>query len=129
MTRAKREASAPIPETVARRPLPVASAGDCAFRPLIFEALRSAEIPFRVVTDLVNLDASSAAVQADLAIVASLASAVPEGVAILGADAGLPDLPLFTIGLLLPGSGASPAAAALARGLREAFSGRLRAAA
>ncbi len=112
-----------------RRPLPVASCEDCAFRPATFEALRAAEIPFRIVTDAVNLDASSATVQTDLAIVASLASAVPEGAAILGQEAGLPDLPVFTIGLHLPRTGASPAASVLAQGLREAFTGRQRVAA
>ena len=112
-----------------RRPLPVASCELCAFRPVTFGALRDADIPFRIVTDAVNLDASSATVQTDLAIVAALASAVPEGAEILGPDSGLPGLPLFTIGLHLPKAGASPAGLVLAQGLREAFRGRLRAAA
>lgn len=112
-----------------KRPLPVASAEDCAFRPIIFDALRRADIPFRIVTDVVNLDAASATVLSDLAIVASLASAVPPGATILGGGSGLPELPPYTIGLHLPRTGASPAALALAQGLREAFTGRSRLAA
>lgn len=112
-----------------RRPLPVACDDNCAFRPSVFEALRQADIAFRIVTDAVNLDAASATVQADLAIVAALAGAVPDDVTVLGPESGLPDLPPFTIGLHLPGTGASPAAQVLAQGLREAFTSRLRAAA
>ncbi|WP_375458080.1 LysR family transcriptional regulator [uncultured Enterovirga sp.] len=112
-----------------RRPLPVASDDNCAFRPILFEALRKADIPFRIVTDAVNLDAASATVQTDLAIVAALAGAVPDDVTVLGPESGLPDLPPFTIGLHLPRTGASPAAQVLAQGLREAFTSRLRAAA
>ena len=110
-----------------RRPLPVASDENCAFRSILFEALRRADIPFRIVTDFANLDAASATVRTDLAVVAALAGAVPDDVTILGPEAGLPDLPSFTIGLHLPGTGATPAAAVLAQGLREAFTTRLRA--
>lgn len=114
-------------EAHGRRPLPVASGEDCAFRSLVFEALRKAEIPFRVVTDAVNLDAASATVLADLAIVACLAGAVPDGAEIVGRESGLPSLPAFTIGLHIPRSGATPIAAELARGLRDAFgAGRAR---
>lgn len=112
-----------------RRPLPVASCESCAFRPALFAALREADIAFRIVTDAVNLDASSATVQTDLAIVAALASTVPDGAGILGAEAGLPELPPFTIGLHQLRAGASPAALVLAQGLREAFTGRMRSAA
>lgn len=110
-----------------RRPLPVASDENCAFRSAQFEALRKADIPFRIVTDSVNLDAASATVRTDLAVVTALAGAVPDDVAVLGPESGLPDLPVFTIGLHLPGTGASPAASVLAQGLREAFTTRLRA--
>lgn len=111
-------------EAYTRRPLPVASAEDCAFRPLVFDALRRADIPFRIVTDAVNLDAASATVQADLAIVACLAGAVPDGAEVVDRQAGLPGLPAFTVGLHLPRTGPIPAAAELARGLRDAFTGR-----
>jgi DNA-binding transcriptional LysR family regulator len=107
-----------------RRPLPVASCESCAFRPSIFDALRSAEIPFRVVTDSSNLDASSATVQTDLAVVASLASTVPDEMSVLGASSGLPTLPTFSINLYLSRAGVSGPVEALAHGLREAFIGR-----
>ncbi len=112
-----------------RRPLPVASAETCAFRPILFEALRGAGIAFRVVTDATHLDAASATIQTDLAIAATLSSIVPQEVCVLGSESGLPDLPPFTIGLHVPGSGLRPAAAELAQGLREAFTSRLRVAA
>lgn len=107
-----------------RRPLPVASCETCAFRPVIFDALRAADIPFRIVTEASNLDASSATVQTDLAIAASLASTVPEGMPVLDAGSGLPELPAFSVNLYLPRVEATPAVGALARGLREAFVGR-----
>lgn len=112
-----------------RRPLPVTSCESCAFRPILFEALRGADIPFRVVADAVNLDAASATVQTDLSIVACLESAVPDGISILGREAGLPDLPPFTIALHRSRTGLSPAADVLARGIREAFASRVRVAA
>lgn len=107
-----------------KRPLPVASCESCAFRPAIFEALRTADIPFRVVTESVNIDAASATVQTDLAVVGSLASTVPDGMTVLDNHAGLPNLPAFSITLYLPRTEASPAVTALARGVRDAFVGR-----
>lgn len=111
-----------------RRPLPVSSCEVCAFRPVVLGALREADIPFRFVSDSFNLDATSATVWTDLAVVAALASVVPDDVSILGPDSGLPELPPFTIGLHLPRTGLKPAAEELAQGLREAFTApRLRA--
>jgi DNA-binding transcriptional LysR family regulator len=114
-------------EAYRRRPLPVATSETCAFRPVIFEALRGADIPFRVVTDASHIDAASATIQTDLAIAATLASTVPQEVSVLGPEAGLPELPPFTIGLHVPGTGLRPAGEELAQGLREAFTTRLRA--
>ena len=111
-------------EAYARRPLAVATCESCAFRSTILEALRGDDIPFRVMTDASNLDASSAAVQTDLAVVASLASTVPDGMAVLGASSGLPALPPFSINLYLPRTGIAGPVAALADGIREAFVGR-----
>lgn len=116
-------------EAYAKRPLPVASSETCAFRPVTFEALRRAGIPFRIVTEGADLDASSATVQTDLAVVASLASTVPDGMALLGPNAGLPELGPFSINLYLPHAGGSELARILADGLRQAFRTRLRVAA
>lgn len=111
-----------------RRPLPVATSETCAFRPVIFEALRAADIPFRVMTDASNMDAASATIQTDLAVVATLASVTPAEVAVLGTETGLPLLPDFTIALHFPGTGPSAVAAELAQDVRAAFgSARLRA--
>lgn len=110
-----------------RRPLPVASSETCCFRRVIFEALREADIPFRVMTDASNLDAASATIQTDLAVVAALTSVVPAEVAVLGPDSGLPPLPDFTIGLHFPGTGPTAIAAELAQEVRAAFLTRLRA--
>lgn len=110
-----------------RRPLPVATSETCAFRLVMFEALRAADIPFRVMTDATNVDAASAAIQTDLAIAATLASVTPSEVAVLGAESGLPDLPNFTVALHFPGTGPSAIAAELAQDIREAFTLRLRA--
>ena len=107
-----------------RRPLPVASCGSCAFRPTVFAALRDRDIPFRVVTEGADYDASGAAVQTDLAVVAALASTVPDGMEILGASSGLPPLPPFSINLYLPRAEPAPAVLALADGLRSGFSGQ-----
>jgi DNA-binding transcriptional LysR family regulator len=115
---------APGGEAHRRRPLPFASCDSCAFRPTVFEALRKADIPFRVVTDATNLDALSATVQTDLAIVAALASTVPVGMPVLGPASGLPALPPFSINMYLSRAAASGPAEALAQGLREAFIGR-----
>lgn len=113
----------------ARRPLPVATSETCAFRPALFEALRAADIPFRVVTDSTNIDAASATIQTDLAIAATLASTVPPEVTVLGPECGLPELPSFTIGLHVPATGLRPVAAELAKALRDAFTSRIRIAA
>ncbi len=112
-----------------KRPLPVASSETCAFRPVTFEALRQAGIPFRVVTEGGDLDSSSATVQTDLAVVASLASTVQDGTTLLGAASGLPALGDFSINLYLPASGGSELARILADGLRQSFRSRLRLAA
>ena len=45
---------------------------------------------------------------------------------ILGPEAGLPELPMFAISLLLPAQGASAAALALAQCVRDGFSTRQR---
>jgi DNA-binding transcriptional LysR family regulator len=111
-------------EAYRKRPLPFASCESCAFRPVVFEALREADIPFRVVTDATNLDALSAAVQTDLAIVAALASTVPAGMPVLGPSSGLPALPSFCVNLYLSRAGVSGPVEALATGLRDAFVGR-----
>ena len=114
-------------EAFLKRPLPVASCESCAFRPILFERLREASIPFRIVTEGAELDSMSAAVQTDLAVAAALMSTVAPGATVLGSSSGLPDLPPFSINLYLPGGGGSELARLLAEDLRSAFLNRMRA--
>jgi DNA-binding transcriptional LysR family regulator len=113
-----------------RRPLPVSVGGDtCAFRPVLIQALRGADLDWRMVSEISNMDAMNATVQTDLAVMASLASTVPPGLEVLPASSGLPPLPNFSIALYEPPGGFAPAAAELARFVRESFIGRRREAA
>jgi DNA-binding transcriptional LysR family regulator len=112
-----------------KRPLPVASCESCAFRPVLFERLRDANIPFRIVTEGAELDSMSATVQTDLAVAGALMSTVAPGATVLGSSSGLPDLPAFSINLYLPSGGGSELARLLAEDLRAAFLNRLRTAA
>ena len=114
----------------ALRPLP-ASFGDhtCAFRPVALEALTRAEIDWRTVCETSNMEPLFATLEADLAVAPLLSSTVPDNLAVLGKDSGLPPLPMFTINLYLPRTGASEVAAELARRIREQFAVRYRQAA
>ena len=113
-----------------KRPLPISFGCDtCAFRPVIFDALRASGLPWRTVSEMGNAEAISATVQTDLAVTALLASTIPPGLELLAADAGLPVLPNFAINLHLPRTGVQPIAEALARSIREGFCGRQRQAA
>jgi DNA-binding transcriptional LysR family regulator len=110
-----------------KRPLPISFGCDtCAFRPVIFDALRSSGLSWRTVSEIGNAEAISATVQTDLAVTALLASTIPPGLEVIE---GLPPLPNFGINLHLPRTGSSPIAEALARSIREGFWGRQRQAA
>lgn len=114
----------------ARRPLPLSTVSDsCAFRPVLFDALRRHGIAWRSVFENENMEAASATIHTDLAVTAFLASTVPPDLEVLGQASGLPELPAFAISLHLPRTGATPAADAMARQLREGFVGRARQAA
>jgi DNA-binding transcriptional LysR family regulator len=108
-----------------RRPLPVSFGADtCALRPAIFRALRDADIPWRAVSEIGNMDAMNVTVQTDLAVTAVLASTISPGLEVLGPRAGLPVLPAFSINLYMPRTDHSGPAQALAHGLREGFTRR-----
>jgi hypothetical protein len=66
-----------------------------------------------------SIEATTATVQADLAVTAWLAFTVPRGLDILGADAPLPELPPFAINLHMRRDDAGWAAQELARHIRE----------
>jgi len=113
-----------------QRPLPISLGNEsCAFRPPMFTALDDAGIAWRPVSQVSNFDAMNATVQTDLAVMALLASTIPPQFDILGPGAGLPTLPVFSINLYRPRTGAAPIAAELARHIREGFVARPRQAA
>ena len=92
-----------------RRPLPVSIVADtCAFRPAVLQALAQQGSDWRVVFENGNLEATTAAVRADLAVSAWLAGTVPADLQILAPGAGLPALPLFAVNLHVPGHTPSP---------------------
>ncbi|WP_321818950.1 MULTISPECIES: LysR substrate-binding domain-containing protein [unclassified Burkholderia] len=110
-------------------PLPVSMVDQtCAFRPTVLDALRACDRAWRTVFENGSIDATAATVRSDLAVTVWLASTVPADLDILPADSGLPALPNFAINLHLPRGQHAPAAAELARHLRNGFA-RVRAAA
>ncbi len=107
-----------------KRPLPVSMvAGTCAFRPAVLDALRARGGTWRAVFEGGGLEATTAAVRADLAVTAWLASSIPPGLDALPDDAGLPGLPSFAINLHLSRTDTRPATAELARRIRHALAG------
>ena len=83
-----------------KTPLPVSLVAEtCAFRPFVLGALSTQGMTWRTLFNNGSLDAMNATVRADLSVTAGLASTVPDDLAILSSDAGLPDLPRFAINL------------------------------
>jgi DNA-binding transcriptional LysR family regulator len=114
-------------EAYLKRPLPISTIGDtCAFRPVMFDALRRRGMTWRTVFANGSVEAITATVLTDLAVTASLASTIPPGLDVLNAESGLPDLPSFAINLYLPRSEANPITQGLARHIRDSFVGRRR---
>ncbi|MCW6506555.1 LysR family transcriptional regulator [Lichenifustis flavocetrariae] len=113
-----------------RRPLPISLGCEtCAFRPVLFEALKKSSLPWRTVAESDGTFAISATVQTDLAVTALLASTIVPGLDVLSSGSGLPPLPNFTVNLHLPPTGTSPVVQALAETVRQGFLGRQRQAA
>ncbi len=107
------------------RPLPIATGGNsCCFRPSTFEALNNTGIEWRITIEVENQEAMCAPVKAGLAVTVLLADSVPEDIAIVPSDSGLPELPDFNINLHLPRSGATDIANALAENIRADFAAR-----
>jgi len=113
---------APGGEAARQRPLPVSiGCSDCAFRAPVREALQQAGIEWRSVSEVTNTTAQVATIAADIAVMAWMASTVPEGLEVLGRDSGLPPLPPFTVNLYLPKAGGSAIVQELARHIRQAL--------
>ena len=118
-------------EAYLKRPLPLSIANDtCAFRPVIFDALRRAGLAWRTVYGNGSVEAVTATVITGLAVTASLAATVPPGLDVLTEQSGLPELATFAINLHLPRAQANPITQGLARHIRDSFigQGRLKAA-
>ncbi len=99
-----------------KRPLPLSMVADtCAFRPAVLQSLAEHGYAWRTVYESGNLEATIATVRAGLAVMVALASTVPAGLRILGADAALPALPRYCIGIHMAPSADNPAAQELAR--------------
>ncbi|MBZ6076732.1 LysR family transcriptional regulator [Microvirga puerhi] len=114
-------------EAVRQRPLPVSiGCSDCAFRAPIREALQQASISWRSASEVTNTSAQVATVAADIAVMAWMASTVPEGLEVLGRESGLPMLPPFTVNLYLPKDGGNHIVQEMARHIREAVVDRRR---
>ncbi len=112
---------APGGEAVRQRPLPVSiGCSDCAFRAPVRDALQQAGIEWRSVSEVTNTSAQVATVAADIAVMAWMASTVPEGLEVLGRESSLPLLQPFTVNLYLAKDG-SPTVQELARHIRQAL--------
>jgi len=112
-------------EAYLKRPLPLSIVNDtCAFRPVVFDALRRAGLAWRTVFGNGSGEAVTATVMTDLAVTASLAATVPPGLDVLTERSGLPELATFAINLHLPRAQASPIAEGLARHIRDSFVGQ-----
>jgi DNA-binding transcriptional LysR family regulator len=105
-----------------QRPLPVSiGSRTCRFRPVVLEALRTADLDWRYALEVANQDAINAAIAAGIAVGALLEDSVPNNLQILDAKSGLPALPEFLVNLYLPTNGASEIATELARHVRQDF--------
>jgi hypothetical protein len=81
------------------------------------------------VSEVTNTSAQVATVAADIAVMAWMASTVPNGLEVLGPESGLPGLPPFMVNLYLPRDGGNHVVQELARHIREAVADRHRMAA
>lgn len=106
-----------------QRPLPV-SFGDsvCAFRAVTIRALSEADLGWRLTCETSDFSPYCATLEADLAVAPMLKLAVPRNLQVLGAEEGLPPLPVFYINMRLPSAGASDIALEMARFIRSGFS-------
>jgi DNA-binding transcriptional LysR family regulator len=106
-----------------KRPLPLSMVdANCAFRPIVMEALRAQGLEWRTVYENGDFETNVATVHADLAVTAGLSSIVPERLAALNGQSALPPLPPFQISLFVPGQGASAAVREMADCIRAGFS-------
>jgi DNA-binding transcriptional LysR family regulator len=114
-------------EAYKKRPLPVAAGyTTCSFRSPVTKALQKFGLEWRAVSEVNDMGAMTAMVEADLAVMALLATTVPGDFEVIGPTSGLPSLPAFSVNLYHSGSEASPATREFARYLREDLATRTR---
>ncbi|WP_246235916.1 LysR substrate-binding domain-containing protein [Acerihabitans arboris] len=83
-----------------KTPLPVSMVAEtCAFRPVVLRALSERDLAWRTMFESGSIDATRAAVRADLAVTVWLASTVPDDLHILPFGENLPKLPSLAINL------------------------------
>ncbi|MEJ8574863.1 LysR family transcriptional regulator [Microbaculum marinum] len=110
-----------------KRPLPLSIVSEtCVFRQTVHEALRDEGVDWRMVFENGNIDATMTTVRTDMAVTPSLASFVPPDLRVLPPDAGLPQLPNFSIGLFVRSGDTDRAVDELAAHIRRAFVGEKR---
>ncbi|WP_372426056.1 LysR family transcriptional regulator [Salinarimonas chemoclinalis] len=113
-----------------QRPVPISIGSEtCSIRPPTLAALRAADVDWRPVVEIANVDALNATVQSDLGVTTMLASAVPSNLEILPPDCGLPPVPPLSVSLYLRRDHGMRAVDDLARIIRETFCRRPSAAA
>ena len=106
-----------------RSPLPISLVSDtCCFRPEILAGLKRSGRNFKTVFENAGLEATQAVVRTDMAISAWLAATVPPDLAILDAEADLPELPSYAVSLHRSTASSNRATAELARQIRSGFS-------
>jgi len=111
-------------------PLPVSFADKrCTFRASATKALAEAGRQWRPVSDGGSMLSVYAALEADIAVAPMLTSTIPDGLAVLPADAELPPLPSYEFGLYLPKGGGSEIGQEVAGHIREHIQARHRQAA
>ena len=108
-----------------REPLPV-SLGDerCAFREAAVKALGAVGRDWRFSCSVSNMSAFRATVEADMAVAPLLSQTVPEGLEVLGADSGLPPLPIYYINMYLAPTKPNAIARELANTISKSFAAR-----
>ena len=104
-----------------QRPLPLAFQRDCNFRSLAVRELDARDIPWEIVIDTDSSRTVETSISADLAIHVVIEGTEPPMVQIVDHGGDLPDLPNTLINMYQLTHSSSPAQAALAELIREAF--------
>lgn len=108
-----------------RTPLPVSLGHEhCAFRAAAVKALGGTGRDWRFTCAISDMSALCATLEADLAVAPLLAQTVPESLAILGPESGLPSLPTYYINIYLAPTNPSAIAQELARQISKSFAAR-----